>query len=379
MSKAPKVTKPVAAPFALGHASGADWRKASRAATKQLGELPAGANLGFVYVTQEAGADLGAIVQNLKVETGIEHWVGAAGIGICATGREYFREPAVAVLAGTIPEGQFRVVDTAADTVLDWHKLKPSADPCFGIVHGDPGGAEILRLLPAFAAATDGFLVGGLTAPEIDKAQVAGKLTGGGLSGVLFAPEVAVATGLSQGCRPLGPTRRITECQRNVAIKIDNRPALDVFFEDIGPELAANLRRAAGRIFAGVPVEGSDKGDYMVRNITGIDPQRKLIGIGDMLEQGQSILFCERSAETAREDLADMLAGLKKRIGKARPRGAVYCSCVARGPHLFGAKDVELGMIAEALGDVPLVGFFGSGEISHNRLYTQTGVLSLFL
>ena len=86
MSKPPKVARPVAAPFALGHASGADWRKASRAATRQLGELPAGANLGFVYVTQEAGAELGAIVQNLKLETGIEHWVGAAGIGICATG-----------------------------------------------------------------------------------------------------------------------------------------------------------------------------------------------------------------------------------------------------------------------------------------------------
>lgn len=374
MSRAPKP-----APFALGHARGADWRKASRAATRQLGEPPKGANLGFVYVTQEAGGELDAIVRNLKLETGIENWVGAAGIGICATGSEYFREPAVAVLAGAVPEDRFRLVDTARDTVLDWPKLKPSTDPCFGIVHGDPGGPDILRLLPAFAAATDGFLVGGLTSPEIDKAQVAGTVTGGGLSGVLFAPEVAVATGLSQGCTPLGPTRRITECQRNVVVSIDGRPALDVFFEDIGPEFASNLRRAAGRVFVGVPVQGSDKGDYMVRNITGIDPNRKLIGIGDLLEQGQSILFCHRSPETARDDLAKMLAGLRKRVGTAKPRGAVYCSCVARGPHLFGEGNIEMGLIAEALGEVPLVGFFGSGEISHNRLYTQTGVLSLFL
>ena len=64
--------------------------------------MPAGANLGFVYVTQEAGDELEAIVRNLKIETGIENWVGAAGIGICATGTEYFREPAVAVMAGAM-------------------------------------------------------------------------------------------------------------------------------------------------------------------------------------------------------------------------------------------------------------------------------------
>jgi small ligand-binding sensory domain FIST len=36
-------------------------------------------------------------------------------------------------------------------------------------------------------------------------------------------------------------------------------------------------------------------------------------------------------------------------------------------------------MIGEALGDVPIIGFFGNGEISNGRLYTYTGVLSLFL
>jgi small ligand-binding sensory domain FIST len=36
-------------------------------------------------------------------------------------------------------------------------------------------------------------------------------------------------------------------------------------------------------------------------------------------------------------------------------------------------------MIQEVLGEIPLIGFFGSGEISNDRLYTQTGVLSVFL
>ena len=62
-----------------------------------------------------------------------------------------------------------------------------------------------------------------------------------------------------------------------------------------------------------------------------------------------------------------------------RPRGGLYYSCVGRGPNLFGGESEEANMIREALGEFPLVGFFCNGEISHNRLYGYTGVLTLFL
>jgi small ligand-binding sensory domain FIST len=64
---------------------------------------------------------------------------------------------------------------------------------------------------------------------------------------------------------------------------------------------------------------------------------------------------------------------------KRPPRGGVYVSCLARGPALFGDDSQELKTIRDALGDFPLVGFFANGEISHNRLYGYTGVLTLFL
>ncbi len=73
-----------------------------------------------------------------------------------------------------------------------------------------------------------------------------------------------------------------------------------------------------------------------------------------------------------------MLADLKRRTdGPAR--GAVYFSCLGRGPNIFGGQSAELCQIQRGIGDVPLVGFFCNGEISHNRLYGYTGVLSLFL
>jgi small ligand-binding sensory domain FIST len=72
-----------------------------------------------------------------------------------------------------------------------------------------------------------------------------------------------------------------------------------------------------------------------------------------------------------------MLEQLKARLA-GPPRGALYHTCLARGPNLFGSDSEELKAIRAALGDIPLVGFFGNGEISNNRLYTYTGVLSVF-
>ena len=43
-----------------------------------------------------------------------------------------------------------------------------------------------------------------------EQLQIAEEVTQGGLSGVLFAPEVEVVTGLSQGCIPVGNSHKIT-------------------------------------------------------------------------------------------------------------------------------------------------------------------------
>jgi len=42
------------------------------------------------------------------------------------------------------------------------------------------------------------------------------------------------------------------------------------------------------------------------------------------------------------------------------------------------APSAEVGLIRQHFGDLPLTGFFANGEISHNRLYGYSGVLTLF-
>jgi small ligand-binding sensory domain FIST len=94
--------------------------------------------------------------------------------------------------------------------------------------------------------------------------------------------------------------------------------------------------------------------------------------------QGDSVLFCRRDPASAATDLTRMLEQMKRRAAVV-PRAGLYFSCVARGPNLFGRPSQELVMIRDALGDFPLAGFFGNGEIAHDRLYGYTGVLALFL
>lgn len=368
--------------FTSACAAGEDWGQVAKRCADQLDPLPAGANLGFLYATAPLADDLGSILAFLRERTGIAEWVGTVGMGVAASGVEHHQTPAVSVLVGGFPEDGFRVFQPIHDSLEDFRRdhrdWVEAHHPIFGVVHGDPRNQHIVEILEGLAEETSTFLVGGLSAAEEDFPQIAGGIGDGGLSGVLFRGDLPVVAGLSQGCTPIGPARRVTEAERNVIKTIDGKPALEVFKEEIGELLARDLRRVAGYIFVAFPIAGTDTGDYIVRNLTGIDPERGWIAVGDLVEEDQPLLFCRRDHEAARQDLRRMLSDVKKRSDSA-PKAAVYYSCIARGPHLFGTESEELKIIREELGDVPLAGFYANGEISNNRLYAYTGVLALFL
>jgi small ligand-binding sensory domain FIST len=178
--------------------------------------------------------------------------------------------------------------------------------------------------------------------------------------------------------RRSAPGTRSLRPQRNIIITLDDKPALEVMKQDIGELLARDLNRIGGTVFVGLPIGGSDTGDYMVRNLVGLDPGRGLVAIGDLVETGMKMMFCRRDAASAIEDMGRMLTSMKEGL-YTKPRGGVYYSCLGRGASLFGPGSEELKMIEAAFGEFPLVGFFCNGEISHNRLYGYTGVLTLFV
>ena len=363
-------------PFKYAHATHPDWATAAQNCMAQLGSIPAAANLGFLYLSDDFSGEAEAILDFFKSTTSVEHWVGTVGVGVCATGVEYLEQPAMAVMLGEFEAEDFRVLptqrteqDVAAQTLDEAY---------FAVVHGDPRNSQIQQLIEGLSARmSSGFVVGGLSSSRGEMPQIADTTTSGGLSGVVFSERVRLATKLTQGVSPLGPRHQITEAKKNIIATLDRRPALEVMKEEIGEVLARDLRRAAGYIFVGLPVRGSDTGDYLVRNILGVDPQNHLVAVGEYVEPGDEILFCRRDQSSAEEDMRRMLAAIKQQLN-ASIRGGVYYSCLGRGQNMFGASNRELGLIHEVLGDFPLVGFFANGEISHNRLYGYTGVLTLF-
>jgi small ligand-binding sensory domain FIST len=318
----------------------------------------------------------------LKTHAPQVSWVGSIGIGICSTAREYYEEPALAMMIGAIPAQSYRLVEDLTRTPLEadlvnWWK---SQQACFALLHGDPANPKITETLQHLGSEFyTGFLNGGLSSSRGQNHQILDKAVDGGLSGILFNERVEVLTDHTQGCSPIGPVHNLTESRGNIAIRIDSRPALDVLKEDIGEVMSRNLAQSAGYIFTALPIPGSDTGDYLVRNLMGIDEERGMLAIGDYLDEQNQLMFCRRDGNSATEDMLRMLQRLKGRLGDRQIRGGIYISCLGRGRYQFGDDSEELKMIRQELGAFPLVGFFANGEIYNARLYGYTGVLTLFV
>ena len=345
-----------------------------------------GASVGILYVTEAAASALPELVRSLAEHTAIRSWVGGVGLGVCSGTTETFDQPAAVVMTAALRPEDFRVFAATADPGSDLPRRHSAwiegVQPVLALVHADPRCRDMQKAATDAASASGAYLVGGLLSHRCASpllAMTAGEDAGGseGIAGLMLAPGVAVATGLTQGCVPVGPVHRVDEARDNVLMVVDGRPALAVFCEDIGPELTADLRRVGGLIFAGLPVAGSDTGDYLVRNLLAIDAGRGWLVLGAEVAAGDSILFCRRDPESARRDMTRMVRQLAGRLS-GPPKAGVYVSCVARGAALFGDAGVETGLIRETLGEFPLIGFFANGEISRDRLYGHTGVLTLF-
>ncbi len=376
-------------------------------------------NLGFLYLTDGLQPQADAILTTLKARTGIPNWVGAVGGGICATGTEYTDEPAMAVMLGQFAPGSFNVFSGTQRPPARGTRTDAGADVAYtALVHADPGTPDLPDLIVDMAnKVQSGYLFGGLSSGR-STGQIADRVLGGGLSGVVFASDVPIVSRVSQGMHPLSGAGRhvVTRAQANLVLELDGRPAFDVLLEDAGIRERAPSGEAPredftrvreqlqslGRrgLFVGIEpgaVDGSDgyrerpraqalRHDYLVRPVVALDPARGVVAIGAPIEAGQALSFCTRDEAAARKDLMRICSEIRSHLHEVEEergtpvtaRGAVYVSCVGRGSHLFGEQHEELRLIQRQLGEVPLVGFYANGEIGGQNLYGFTGVLTVF-
>jgi small ligand-binding sensory domain FIST len=360
---------------------GREPRTLARLAAAALAPPPPGEGLGFVYASDHLTRDLDGILEALKLDTGVQRWVGGVAVGVCGDAGVCFDEPAIAVMVGSVHEQAFLTFalgesDEEPDQELE--RALPAAwreqhGPCVTLLHADPrspGFEGSLRTL-----GEEGFVVGGLLSSRSSYLHVADTVHEGSASGIVFAADVAVATGLSQGCSPIGARHTVTRCDGQLLLELDHRPAAQVLREEVS---GAAGEIPAGALHVAVTMPGDDGRDYLVRNLLGLDADSGAVAVGELLQPGQRVMFCRRDAASAAQDLTAMLQGLARRLPSA-PQGAVYVSCLARGPNLFAEPDGEITAIREAFPDMPVVGFFANGEFSRDRLYAYTGVLTVFL
>lgn len=207
------------------------------------------------------------------------------------------------------------------------------------------------------------------------------------LAGFTLAGAFTTRLGITQGCQPVSEPMTITRTEGNLIAEIDHRPAAEIFSRVIKGPLSENLGRALAYVFAGLPADREKNsvapGDYLVRNIVGLDPRAGVLAVAEEVFEGERMLFTLRDGARAREDLRQMLERQAASLGGRPPALGLYFNCCARGRSLYGIDGIDTAYIRQALGDFPLIGFFGSFELGplgqKNHLLAYTGVLALLI
>ncbi len=410
--------------FLHAHATHPDWRMALALAGAQIEAQRQRADhvseptLGWVYLTDRYAKHAEPLLADLQSRWPGVAWVGAVGVGIAANGVEYFDEPALSLMLSDLDRNTFKVFSGALPL--------GDFDATSAQVHLDPSTPELGELVREMSQRTSsGYVFGGLTSGRTRTLHIANGVYQGGLSGVAFSSHGSIVSRVTQGSQPIGTTRTITSATVNEVLTLDGEPALDCLLRDLKLD-SLDHRNALPRLrqtLVGLndaphgepphpPSSDLDGGaarghpgqfghDTRVRHMVGLDPLRRGVAIDDRVEVGMALAFCARNLDAARRDLVRICAEIREALEPdslpletalalqgseaeraphtaRRMAGAVYVSCAGRGGPHFGAPSAELAIVRHALGDVPLVGFFASGEIAHHHLYTYTGVLTVF-
>ena len=156
-----------------------------------------------------------------------------------------------------------------------------------------------------------GGLASGAQQPGRNALFLDGQVYRSGSIGLALHGNITVDTVVAQGCRPIGRPMRITESRRNLLVGVDGRPPLTVL-KELFQEIDQRDRDLMGHsLFLGVVmdefIEAPRQGDFLIRNVVGMDARTGVLAVGELLNEGQLVQFHLRDAETSAEDLTAVL------------------------------------------------------------------------
>ena len=340
--------------------------------------------------------------------------LGCTASGVIGGGRGVEAESAVSAWATALPGIRltpFRL-DTARtpDSVLVTGMPAPSPDDRVALLLADPFRFPVDAFVQHSADELGGLpITGGLAAPAgpaapagtaaAGQAAQAGGGAGGGVKlfldgevhqggavGVLLGGPVEVATVVSQGCRPVGPTMVVTGAAGNQVTELAGTRALVKLDEIVGGLPDEERKLAASGIHLGIAIdeyaEEHDRGDFLVRPVIAADPDTGTLTVGEIVEVGQTVRFQVRDAATATADLERLLRVFGPVSGIEPVGGALLFSCNGRGTSLFGSPGHDVLAVRRALEPEAAGGFFAAGEIGpvggRNHVHGYTASILVF-
>lgn len=367
--------------WASSSASGTDLDEIlATALTRVERALPDGqADLAFLFLAaQHAGAAEDALAA-VRSALGDPHVLGCGASGVIGGGREFEHVPALSLLAGCLPGAAVHGFHLDAGALPDpdgpprpWHEavgLSPADAPSFVLV-ADPFSLPAERLLAGLDFAyPDSVKVGGLASgAQREGEQVlfhGDRVVREGGVGVALMGDVLVTPAVAQGCRALGRPMRITGCKGHLLETLDAKPVLEALRELLAESEPRDRSLAEEALFLGFemdPFAPDGEKPWLVRNLLGVDRDTHGLWVGEALRRGRRVRFHVRDRRTSAEDLERTLARADPRP-EAAPRGALLFSCLGRGRTLYGTSDHDSRVFGNRFEDVPLGGFFCSGEI----------------
>lgn len=364
--------------------------------------LPGGrADLALVFLTAPLVPHAAEILEVVQVHGHARCLAGCGGTGVMCQAEEVEDGPALAFSLLQLPGAEVTPLHFTSADVEEangpgwWHaQTGVDVDACRGwLVFADPFTLDAEVWLRQWNEAYPGVpTVGGLAGegPQANHSHVFLNQevhTDGGVA-LGLTGAVGLEAIVSQGCRPIGRPWTVTAAERNLIQRIGNLPALTVLQDTFEGLPAADKARAGGNIFVGLAMneyqDEHGRGDFLVRNLLAADPRSGVVAVGTRVRVGQTLQFQFRDGATADQDMSEVLAGVRRRVGRRKVGAACVCSCAGRGSNLFGQPHHDARRIEEGFdSDLPLAGFFCNGEIGpvggRNYLHGYTVAAALFV
>jgi small ligand-binding sensory domain FIST len=317
-----------------------------------------------------------------------EVMIGCTAVAVAGGSREIEDSPGLSVFGARFGAGRMdALVLDAIQTddgfvILGW----PDSVPARGtlLMLADPYSfpvADLLRLVNAQVPELT--VIGGMASaaagPGGNRIVADARIESSGAVAVLLSDDIPVRAVVSQGCRPIGRALTVTRAEHNLLYELAGQPAVNRLQDLVlaADEAERDLMRRG--LHLGIVVDEHrdtfGRGDFLVRNLLGVDQDSGAVAVGEQLEIGQTVQFHVRDADAADEDLRELL-------GPVSGDAALLFTCNGRGTRFFGTENHDAAAIVDELGTIPMAGAFCAGEIGpvgpRNFLHGFTASLAVF-